>query len=54
MKDQERQVVLEKMGLKFLRFDDLDVKKNMAAVLNELWSLIDDFERQQTNPPNPL
>lgn len=54
MKDQERQIVLEKMGLQFLRFDDLDVKRNMAAVLNELWWFIDDFERQQANPPNPL
>jgi very-short-patch-repair endonuclease len=31
--DEERQRILEKMGVKFLRFEDIEVKKNMSNVL---------------------
>lgn len=46
IKDQERQQVLERMGLKFLRFEDLDVKKNMAIVLSEILHFIEEFKRE--------
>ena len=51
LKDQKRQSVLEELGLHFLRFDDLDLKRNMAFVLQEIHHFIDGFE---SNPPNPL
>ena len=41
IKDTERQLALEKMGLYFLRFDDLDVKKNMLFVLTQIQVFID-------------
>ena len=34
-KDKRRQEELERLGLSFLRFDDLDVKFKMDEVLNE-------------------
>ena len=33
-RDQVRQKTLEDLGVRFLRFDDLDVKQNMGYVLN--------------------
>lgn len=56
VQDRQRQAILEEMGLKFLRFDDLDVKKNLAQVLGEIDRFIDDFEKGNlpTNPPDPL
>ncbi len=38
-KDRERQTDLEKLGVKFLRFYDVDVYKNLSGVLQtiELW-----------------
>ncbi|MEP4596010.1 MAG: endonuclease domain-containing protein [Cyclobacteriaceae bacterium] len=50
--DAKRQAVLESLGLKFLRFDDLDVKHNMPQVLGEILHFID--EHSPTNPPSPL
>lgn len=35
-KDEQRQKRLESLGVRFLRFDDLDVKKNMPYVLNTI------------------
>lgn len=40
--DQIRQRRLEKLGVMFLRIDDLDVKKNMKWVLNEIWFWIEE------------
>ena len=51
VQDKVRQDILEKEGLDFLRFDDLDVKRNMSFVLNEIYHFIESFE---LNPPNPL
>ena len=51
-RDSKRQSELEKIGLSFLRFDDLDVKKSMSSVLRTIEGFIEEFER--TNPPNPL
>lgn len=35
-KDEIRQKRLESLGVKFLRFDDLDVKKNISWVVREI------------------
>ncbi len=43
VKDTERQRILEQMGLSFLRFDDLDVKHNMAFVLTEIYGFIENW-----------
>jgi very-short-patch-repair endonuclease len=40
--DVERQKQLEKLGVRFLRFNDLDVKKNMNDVLRVLQIWIED------------
>mgnify|MGYP000409810862 CR=1 FL=1 len=52
MRDKERQDILEKMGLAFLRFDNMDVKMNMSLVIRLLEDFMDDWER--SNPPSPL
>jgi len=52
LKDEKRQLVLENLGLKLLRFDDWDVKNKMDMVLQGIVGFIDKFER--TNPLPPL
>ncbi|MFN3761166.1 MAG: endonuclease domain-containing protein [Algoriphagus aquaeductus] len=44
VEDLERQRILESMGLSFLRFLDIEVKKSMPLVLREIDSFIDDWE----------
>lgn len=44
IKDQKRQKQLESLGVKFLRFDDIDVKSNIKWVVNEILHYI------QTHP----
>jgi len=44
IKDRERQEILENLGLKFIRFDDLDVKTNIRWVLNEILRYIEEIE----------
>jgi very-short-patch-repair endonuclease len=51
IRDAKRQKILEDLGLHFLRFDDIDVRKNMAFVLQEIYQHI---EKHTSNPPNPL
>lgn len=46
IKDAKRQQILELMGLSFLRFDDLDVKRNMPFVLNEIMYFIEEWTEQ--------
>ena len=43
--DRIRQTKLESLGVRFLRFSDLDIKKNMSGVL----SVIGDWIREHTN-----
>jgi very-short-patch-repair endonuclease len=43
--DRKRQTKLESLGVRFLRFNDLDIKKNMNGVLN----VIGDWIREHTN-----
>ncbi|MGA9291185.1 MAG: endonuclease domain-containing protein [Ignavibacteriaceae bacterium] len=49
-KDKRRQEELERLGLSFLRFDDLDVKFKMDEVLNAIKNWIEKHEQ----PPRPL
>jgi very-short-patch-repair endonuclease len=51
IRDAKRQIILEGMGLQFLRFDDFDVRRNMAFVLQEIYHFL---ENHKSNPPNPL
>ncbi len=44
VEDQRRQLILEKMGLCFLRFLDSEVKKSMPFVLQEIGAFMDDWE----------
>lgn len=53
-RDAKRQVELEKLGLSFLRFDDLDVMRNMSSVLRTIEGYIEDFEKQNFIPPTPF
>ena len=39
--DANRQKRLEVEGVKFLRFDDIDVKRNMAVVINDIINWIE-------------
>ena len=47
--DEERQRSLEKLGVHFLRFEDIEVKKNMSNVLR----VIDDWIRKNKPTPDP-
>lgn len=49
--DRLRQKKLESLGLSFLRFTDLEVKKDMYNVLRTIEGWIEEFEKQ---PPIPL
>ncbi len=40
-----RQTKLQDLGVKFVRFYDVDVKKNMAGVLSALENKIDEIVR---------
>ena len=53
-RDIARQKELEKIGLSFLRFDDLEVKKNMSSVLRTIEGYIEEFEKQNSIPPTPF
>jgi very-short-patch-repair endonuclease len=41
--DMNRQKMLQNLGVKFIRFIDVDVKKNMAGVLSALRNKIDEI-----------
>jgi very-short-patch-repair endonuclease len=47
--DYERQKCLENLGIHFLRFDDLEIKKNMNNVLR----VIEDWINKKKPTPNP-
>ena len=46
VKDNERQKLLEEMGLYFLRFSEQQVRKDMDIVLKEIGNCIAEFERR--------
>lgn len=43
-KDERRQKKLEKLGIQFLRFDDLEVVHNLEGVLKRIEKWIDEYE----------
>ena len=47
-KDTERQREIEELGIQFLRFNDLDVKRNMPGVL----SVIEQWIEEHTPDPS--
>ena len=51
--DEERQRVLEQLGVYFLRFPDLEVKRSMASVMNEIGFFMDDFEEKSGAVKSP-
>ena len=53
LEDEERQRVLEQLGVYFLRFPDVEVKRSMASVLNEIGFFIDDFEGKSGGVKSP-
>lgn len=53
-KDIERQNEIEKLGISFLRFDDLDVKWNLEGVLTAIKKFIKEFETRKDNPLAPF
>ena len=58
IKDAERQKIIEAMGLKFIRVDDLEVKFNLSNVVMEIETMILNWQDLQANniqnPPSPL
>ena len=46
-KDEQRKNRLELLGFYILRFDDLDVKKNMEGVLASIEKWIEEYEQAQ-------
>lgn len=50
-KDEVRQQKLEALGLSILRFNDLDIKRDMHNILRAIEGWIEEFEKQ---PPIPL
>jgi len=48
-KDRKRQEKLESLGVRFLRFEDLDVKQSMGYVLDEIYYWINDYESGKTS-----
>ena len=48
VKDNERQKLLEEMGLYFLRFSEQQVRKDMDIVLKEIGNYIAEFEQKHS------
>ena len=48
VKDNERQKLLEKMSLHFLRFSEQQVRKDMDIVLKEMGNYIVEFEQKHS------
>ena len=46
VKDNERQKLLEEMGLYFLRFSEQQVRKDMDIILKVIENYITEFERR--------
>ena len=47
-----RQTKLQDLGVKFIRFSDVDVKKNMNGVLSALKNKVDEIVRTSPRPPS--
>ncbi|MEM7548775.1 MAG: DUF559 domain-containing protein [Bacteroidota bacterium] len=51
IKDTSRQKILEGFGLSFLRFDDIDIKRQMHHVLNTIVQFIERWENDKSPDP---
>ncbi|MBC3539294.1 endonuclease domain-containing protein [Rufibacter sediminis] len=45
--DQQREQELKASGVKFLRFEDIDVKRNIRFVVEEIYHWIEEHQNQQ-------
>ncbi len=55
LSDDDRQRKLEELNLKFLRFPDIDVKRDMDNVIRNIETYIIDLEaKMKLNPPVPF
>jgi very-short-patch-repair endonuclease len=48
-KDKARQSEIEALGIKFLRFDDRDIKTQMEGVISEILNYVEEFENRGRN-----
>jgi very-short-patch-repair endonuclease len=51
--DEKRQQRLESLGVRFLRFDDLEIKFQMESVLSRIKEWINDHTQNSTSPSPP-
>ena len=45
-KDKIRQTEIEALGIKFLRFDDVEIKTQMYGVISEILKYVEEFENR--------
>ena len=53
-KDKKRQETLEKLGVRFLRFDDREVRNDRRNVLRVIEKWIEEFENEKNGDDPPL
>ena len=53
-RDAKRQKKIESYGIKFLRFDDLDVVHKLDMVIKSIENWIDEHEKKEITHPSPL
>ena len=51
--DLKRQRILESLGVRFVRFDNIEVKRNMNDVLRALEFVISEIEKSKENELDP-
>ena len=51
--DLKRQRILESLGVRFVRFDNIEVKRNMNDVLRALEIVISEIEKSKENELDP-
>lgn len=51
--DEKRQQRLESLGVRFLRFDDLEVKFQMESVLSRIKEWINAYTQNSQTSPSP-
>jgi very-short-patch-repair endonuclease len=49
--DQQREQELKAYGITILRFEDIDVKRRMAYVVQEIYLWIEDYNASKSNSP---
>jgi very-short-patch-repair endonuclease len=51
--DNKRELILEKYGIRFVRFQDKDVKNGINDVIRSLENYISEIELMKEHPPDP-